>query len=211
MKKLTTLLAAAGIISGCFVFAQDENPAPQRRERGPRTERMRPQHRNDPRETAEAKLKEKYPAEYAEIEKLRDEAETKLQALAKKAGVQLPFNPETMRKKMTAVRAKYPKEFEEIDKLRKTDPRAAREKMQEIYRKEGIEFPAMQDRRHDRFGANQPSPRRGNPMVKIQQIRAAYPEEMKKLDELRRDDPGRYREEMRKLAERYEREHAKAK
>lgn len=211
MKKLTTLLAAAGIISGCFVFAQDAKAAPQRRERGPRTERMRPSHRNDQRENVEAKLKEKYPKEFAEIDKLRNEAETKLQALAKKAGVQLPLNPETMRKKMTEIRAKYPKEFEEIDKLRKTDPRAAREKMQEIYRKEGIEFPAMPDRRHDRFGANpnQPSPRRGNPMEKLQQIRAAYPAEMKKLDELRRNDPGRYREEMRKLAERYEREHAK--
>ncbi len=211
MKKLTTLLAAAGIISGCFVFAQDAKAAPQRRERGPRTERMRPPHRNDQRENVEAKLKEKYPKEFAEIDKLRNEAETKLQALAKKAGVQLPLNPETMRKKMTEIRAKYPKEFEEIDKLRKTDPRAAREKMQEIYRKEGIEFPAMPDRRHDRFGANpnQPYPRRGNPMEKLQQIRAAYPAEMKKLDELRRNDPGRYREEMRKLAERYEREHAK--
>lgn len=209
MRKQTTLLAAAGIISGCFVFAQEMNPAPQRRERGPRTERQRPPHRNDQRENVEAKLKEKYPAEYAEIEKLRAEADAKLQALAKKAGVQLPLTPEAMRRKMMEIRTRYPKEFEEIDKLRKTDPRAAREKMQEIYRKEGIGFPAVQDRRHDRFGANQPSPRRGNPMEKFKQIRAAYPEEMKKLDELRREDPGRYREEMRKLAERYEREHAK--
>ena len=82
MKKLTTLLAAAGIISGCFVFAQDAPSVPQRRERGPRTERMRPPYRNDQRENVEAKLKEKYPAEFAEIEKLRNEAEIKLQVTA---------------------------------------------------------------------------------------------------------------------------------
>ena len=46
--------------------------------------------RGDPRAEAEAQIKEKFPAEYAEIEKLRAEADAKLRELAKKAGVEIP-------------------------------------------------------------------------------------------------------------------------
>ena len=46
-------------------------------------------------------------------------------------------------------------------------------------------------------------------MQKIAEIRKAYPEEMKKLEEIRSEDPAKFRQELRKLADRYEREHKK--
>ena len=41
----------------------------------------------------------------------------------------------------------------------------------------------------------------------MDQIRKAYPEEMKKIQALREEDPQKFRQEMKKLADRYDREH----
>ncbi|MBO4633371.1 MAG: hypothetical protein J5858_15750, partial [Lentisphaeria bacterium] len=142
-----------------------------------------------------------------EIEKTREQAEEQLQALAKKANVKLPLTQEAMMKKMAAVREKYKSEFEEIRKLRESDPRAAMERTMEIYKREGIEMPMMNFRRPDGNQPASPQARRGNPMQKIAEVRKAYPEEMSKLEILRRDDPQKYRMELRKLVERYDREH----
>ena len=168
---------------------------------------------NRQRTEAEAKIKEKFPQEYAAIEKQRETAEEQLQALAKKADVKLPLTQEAMMKKMAAIREKYKKEFEEINQLRQTDPQAARERMAEIFKQEGIEMPMMMrpgegPRRGGDRGEGGPA-RRGNSRPNIDKIRKAYPEEMQKLDEIRREDPAKFREEFRKLAERYERENKK--
>ena len=64
---------------------------------------------------AEKKLKELYPAEYAEVLKLREEAEKKLQELAKKANITLPVPPKSMEERMADLKKKYPKEMEEIE------------------------------------------------------------------------------------------------
>ena len=115
-------------------------------------------------------------------------------------------------KKMAAVREKYKAEFEEIRKLRESDPQAARERTAEIFKREGIEMPMMNFRRpDDNSQANRPQPRRSNPgqdiRKKIEQMRKAYPEEMKKIQLLRSEDPQKFRQEMKKLADRYDREH----
>ena len=165
---------------------------------------------NRQRTEAENQIKEKFPKEYAAIEKTREQAEEQLQALAKKAGVNLPLPQEAMMKKMAAVREKYKAEFEEIRKLYGTDPQAARERTQEIFRREGIEMPMMNFRRPDDNRMN-PPPRRGNMnqniRKKMDQLKQAYPEEMKKVLALRSEDPQKFRTELRKLAARYDREH----
>ena len=164
---------------------------------------------NRERAEAEAKIKAKFPKEYAAIEKTREQTEEQLQALAKKADVKLPLTMEARMKKMAAVREKYKAEFEEIAKLRESDPQAARERTAEIYKREGLDMPMMPDfRRQGGEGRNQPpQARRGNPMQKMAAIRKAYPEEMKKIAPLRQEDPQKFRAELRKLAERYDREH----
>ena len=164
---------------------------------------------NRERAEAEAKIKAKFPKEYAAIEKTREQAEEQLQALAKKADVKLPLTMEARMKKMAMIREKYKAEFEEIAKLRETDPQAARERTAEIYKREGLDMPMMPDfRRQGGEGRNQPpQARRGNPMQKMAAIRKAYPEEMKKIAPLRQEDPPKFRAELRKLAERYDREH----
>jgi len=169
----------------------------------------------NPRAEAEKQIKEKFPKEFAAIEKAKEQAEEQLQALAKKADVKLPLTQEAMMKKMAAVREKYKAEFEEINKLWQEDPQAARERTAEIFKREGIEMPGMgmNFRRPDNNSqANRPpQPRRGNAgqdmRKKMDQMRKAYPEEMKKIQALRQEDPQKFREEMKKLADRYDREH----
>ena len=169
----------------------------------------------NPRAEAEKQIKEKFPKEFAEIEKTKEQAEEQLQALAKKADVKLPLTQEAMMKKMAAIREKYKAEFEEIEKLRQEDPQAARERTNEIFKREGIEMPMMGMGGFRRPGnndqaANRPQ-RRGNAgqdmRKKMDQIRKAYPDEVKKLQALREEDPQQYRQKMKKLADRYDREH----
>ena len=156
---------------------------------------------------AEAKIKAQFPKEFAEIEKTRNQAEEQLQALARKAGVKLPPAQDAVMRKMAAIREKYKNEFEEIRKLRETDPQTARERTMEIFKREGVDFMPMDARRSNDLKGPAPA-RRGNPMRKIAEIRKAYPDEMKKIDGLQRENPQQYRMELRKLAERYDREHS---
>ena len=93
-------------------------------------------------------LKEKYPAEMAEIDALRKESFEKMKAanqkfmeLAKKENIQLPAMKMMERKqKMDALKAKYADDFKALEDARKAE-KAAREKIDEIMKKEGIEFP----------------------------------------------------------------------
>ena len=153
---------------------------------------------NRQRREAEAQIKAKFPKEYAEIEKAQEQAEAKLQELAKKADIKLPPTQEATMKKMAAIREKYKAEFEEIAKLRETDPQAARERMQEIYKREGIDMPPMmnfrrQDQRGGREGGEKQPPRRGGQDMqkKMKDRQQAYPEEMKKITGATKTKAGR--------------------
>ena len=169
----------------------------------------------NPRAAAEAELKAKYPAEYAEIEKQRILAENKLEELAKKANVKLPATAESIRLKMEELKnsGKYKAEFEEIEKLRTSDPRAAFMKTRELMAKAGIEMPEM--RRGGMMGAADsevtvPRSSRENPMRRIMELRRKYPEEMKKLDAIRRENPKAYRDGVMELLKKSEAEQGKA-
>lgn len=168
----------------------------------------------NPRAAAEEQIKTKFPAEYAKIEKQREEIETNLQSLAKKGNITLPDTAETLQKKMRLVREKYKTEFDEIAKLRQSDPSAAWERTQEIYKREGITFPRFGSNRHQMGQNNTPRmqeppapPRRGNPMMeRMKLLRQKYPQEMKKIESLRRSDPASYRRELRALSRKLDQE-----
>lgn len=163
--------------------------------------------RSNPRTEALEKIKAAYPAEFAQIEKMQADVETKLQELAKKANITLPDTPEVMMKKMQAVREKYKKEFEEIQQLWRTDPVLAREKMKDIFAKEGINMPQFSGNRPPQAVQKDPPRRRNDsPFEKIRQARKKYPEEMKKIEAYRETDRAKYQTELRALIKRMEQE-----
>lgn len=175
--------------------------------------------RGNSRNTVEAKLKTDFAAEYAEITKLRIEAENKLEALAKKANVTLPADWNSYQLKLDALRlsGKYKNEFAKIDELmKKGEIWSALSETSQIAKKEGIEAPAFAPRggRDGRgFPGGMPGEQvrggRENPLQKLREVRKKYPEEVKKLDAIRRDDPKAYRDGLRKLIERYDAEQKK--
>ena len=102
--------------------------------------------RGNSRNAVEAKLKTDFAAEYAEITKLRIEAQNKLETLARKAKVTLPEDWNSYQLKIEALRlsGKYKAEFEKIDALmKKGEFRTALSETSQIARKEGIEQPAF--------------------------------------------------------------------
>ena len=164
----------------------------------------------DPRAEAEAKIKEKFPEEYAAVEKLRAEAEAKLQELAKKAGVEIP---KTLSEQLAELKAKYPKEMAEIEELGKTDRRAAFQKTRELAEKAGIQLsmPGMGGRpgmpgRGDNSDDAPPPPPRENPMRQLRLLRQKFPKEMAEVDRLRRSDPEAARAKTQELLEKLEAE-----
>lgn len=222
MKK--TALLAGALVSTLTLFsaiAADDAPAgdgsangrPQGEFSGRRGHQGRGgMERRDPRAEAEALIKTKFPAEYAEIEKLRAEADAKLKELAKKAGIEIP---KTYAEQMAELKAKYPKEMAEIEELRKTDRMAAFRKMRELAEKAGISFarpgmgggPGMGS---GGMGAGmgpredgEQGPQRMNPM---QQLRRRFPKEMAEIEELRKTDPAAARAKLRELAAKLEAE-----
>ncbi len=181
---------------------------------------LRGGNRGNSRNAVEAKLKTDFASEYAEITKLRIEAQNKLEALARKAKVTLPEDWNSYQLKLEALRlsGKYKAEFEKIDALmKKGEIRAALSETSQIAKKEGIEPPAFGPRagwdgRGAPGGEMPGEPARGgrdNPLQKLREVRRKYPEEVKKLEAIRRDDPRAYRDGIRKLIEKYDAEQKK--
>lgn len=190
----TTLAILLALTAALPVFSAEKESA----ERNPRMMRERGGNRGfrgfgrmqNQRAEAEQKLKAQYPAEFAEIQKLRDEAEKKLQELAKKANIELPAPPKSMQERMAELKAKFPKEYAEYEELMKTDRRAAFRKMQEIMEKNGekMNFPG-------RGGRNTPpQPPRENQGRKMRELREKYPEEFAEIQKVRRENPRKARE-----------------
>ena len=167
--------------------------------------------RRDPRAEAEALIKAKFPEEYAAIEKLRTEADTKLKELAKKAGVEIP---KTYAEQMAELKEKYPTEMAEIEELRKTDRMGAMRKMRELMEKAGIQFgrpggmgggPGMGMGPGREEGGQATGPRM-NPMQQLRELRRKFPKEMAEIEELRKTDPAAARTKIQALAAKLEAE-----
>lgn len=161
MKKILVALCVAGL--SLVSFAQDaaapapEKKCPEARQKCPKGKKFHGKRHHNAKRGAEMwkryaeinkQLKEKYPQEMAEVEALRKESFEKMKAanqkfmeLAKKENIQLPAMKMMERKqKMDALKAKYADDFKALEDARKAE-KAAREKIGEIMKKEGIECP----------------------------------------------------------------------
>lgn len=201
------ILFYSAILAMPFLLTADDQPVSGRKN-GPR---MGMGGNENPRTAVEAKLKEQYPAEYAEIIKLREQAETQLKALAKKAGVELPAAPKSRDEIMSELKAQYPAEYAEIEKLRNAGNwREAMEKTRSLAEKAGIQMPGPG--RNNRSGRERDSREieekgaspRENPSRHLRAIREQYPQEWKKFQELRNSDPAEAQKLLRKLVKQLE-------
>jgi hypothetical protein len=222
------MMAAALLMFGVTAQeqqAQDENSARRGgRNRGSRGdsggggfEQLREQIRK-----VDEQLKEKFPEEYKELEKLdasdRRAAFQKRSELAKKAGIEMPeFGPrrngggdrrpdaaaaeqnaqEEWRKAEEAVKEKFPAEFAEYEKLRESDAPAALAKFRELAEKAGVKLPE-----------NQPKIIGPRNIARLavafadRILQQRYPEEYAEIVTLREEDPDLARDKYRELFKR---------
>lgn len=148
----------------------------------------------------EAEIAEKFPAEYAEVDKLRVEYELKLAELAKKASVELPESRDNVYRKL---RNEYPEEFAAAVKKMKTSPRDGFSALMELAKKADVElFGGMRGGSAPRMGGNQPvAPVSGRSFNRpdMAVLRKKYPEKMKEYYELRSKDAGKAKELLLKI------------
>lgn len=209
MIVLKHFLLIALVTAGLSAYAEEQTGRPGsfpqgKREWGNRGERgehggrggFMPQNK---RFEAEQKLKEQFPAEFAEIQKLRDEAEKKLQELAKKANIELPAPQKSMQERMAELKAKYPEEFARMEELRKTDPMAAFGIMRQLMEKE-----------RGGNAENSANPEKAAPERKVgnqlKELQKKYPKEMAEIRDLRRKDPKKAAEKVQELLKKLEKE-----
>ena len=207
LAALLAALTAFPAFSAPADSAKDDRPAMN--ERSGRRERNRGGNRfgrmQNPRFDAEQKLKAQYPAEFAEVQKLRDEAEKKLQELAKKANIELPPAPKSWHERMAELKEKYPKEYAEYEELQKTDRRAAFAKLRELMEKNGDKttFPGRDGRN------TPPPPPRKDVGRQVRELRKKYPAEFAEIQKIRREDPAKARKMMQELQKKAEKESGK--
>ena len=146
---------------------------------------------------AEEEIRQKVPKELEEALKQLAEAENKVAELAKKAKVKLPESNDS---KLRQLQAKAPAEFAKL--LNEEDFRKAFMGLRELAKANGIEFGGMGSRQRGPRGpegapgAENAPRRRGPDMAKLRRM---YPEEMKKLETLRREDPAAFRKGLMEL------------
>lgn len=208
MKRIVFTLV---LVSGLSVFAAENDGGRGGFQRGSRGEGQRAergfrggfqrggQNRNMMMRNqffVEVEIAKKFPAEYAEVDKLREEYEAKLAELAKKAEVQLPESRDSAFRKLHKA---YPAEFAAAVEKMKSSPREGFMALNELAKKAGIDlFGAMRGgNRPGGHGQMRPEAPAGSREFKrpdMAALRRNYPEEMKKYDELRRTDAAKARE-----------------
>lgn len=157
---------------------------------------------------ADGKVRKAFPQEFDAINRELCAAEEKLEKLAERAGVKYPQDfTATLRK----LRAAAPEKMAEIEQLAAEDPRRAFRELGELAREQGIGFAApggRGGRRGDDRGRGRgrdeiekPEPRRIN-SVPIRKLREEFPEEMKRYEELRQEDPAAAKKLLLELNER---------
>lgn len=216
IKQMLTALLALGIIGGTVAAETGDTPS---REGSQRSE-MRGSRRGGrmgrgdrgfgagmgmmrmnplARFKAEEEIRQKFPKELEEALKQLTEAEQKIAELAKKAKVSLPESHEG---KLRQLQAKQPVEFGKL--VAEEDFRKQFTGLRELAQANGIEFGGMNGPRRGgrpeagREGMRGESSRRSG-RVNMNKLRRDYPEEMKKLEELRKTDPEAFRKGLREL------------
>jgi len=142
---------------------------------------------------ADAKIRKEFPQEFDAVNAELCAAEEKLRKLAERAGVNYPQNFSTAIRKL---RVSDPGRMAEIERMADDDPRGAFRALGELAAERNVElgFSAMRGRRGGGGGGRpgeemeKPAPRRlNNPPLR--KLRETFPEEMKKYNELRQEDP----------------------
>jgi len=144
------------------------------------------------RSARESEIQAKFPEEYAAVAKQLIEAEKKLQDLAKKAKVELPADTNSAYREL---RLKDAAGFAEAEKLLKSREtmRQGMEKIRELAKKHDVKLPMPpmmgrpgQGGPGGQGGPNADGPRmRDNNPRQIRLVREKFPEEFKKVTELR--------------------------
>jgi len=199
LKICCAVILSAGVVTLCF--AEDAPFGSFREMRGQRqrgARGMRGQGRGMrmdmfgfDRFVKEAEIRAKLPAEMAELEKAKAELDAKYKALAAKAGVEIA---ETTEDKMRKLRAADTAAFDAAVAKWKSDRRAAMKELNDLAAVHKIELFPLRRRAGEREGAGfmQKDFRRSRPNIGA--LRRKYPEEMKKYDALRGEDPKAARE-----------------
>lgn len=152
---------------------------------------------------ADGKIREAFPAEFDAVSREICAAEEKMRKLAQRAGVKYQPNFSSQLRKL---RVAAPEKLAEIERAAEDDPRRAFRDLNELAKEQGIEFasPMMRGRRGEgrppREEDAKPEPRRiKNPPLR--KLREAFPEEMKKFEELRQEDPAAAKKLLQELTE----------
>ena len=152
--------------------------------------------------TADAAIRKAFPQEFAAVNGELCAAEAKMRDLAKRAGVDYPNSPAAM---IRQLRVAAPEKLAEVERLAEDDPRAAFRAFSELMQEQGLGFAPPPDRGRRGFGGRdreeKPEPRRlSNPPLR--KLREAFPEEMKRYEELRQEDPAAAKKLLLELSER---------
>lgn len=154
---------------------------------------------------AENKLREKYPEEFAKFSRERAEAEAGIRGLAAKAHVEYPTD---ITGKFRALRERAPERFDAILAKSEEDQRGAMMELMNLASEENVDlgFPMMRGDRHMgrmEHRESRPEPRKLN-HPPLRKLRENFPEEMKRYEELRREDPKAAEKLLRELAAKLE-------
>ena len=141
----------------------------------------------------DGKIRKAFPQEFDAVTRELCAAEERLHTLAERAGVQYPQDfSSTIRK----LRIAAPDKMAEIEQLAAEDPRGAFRALSELAREQGLGMTSMfgrggrrgGDDRRGRDEIEKPEPRRIS-TAPLRKLREAFPEEMKRYEELRQEDP----------------------
>lgn len=202
MKRILCLISAM-LLSAAMAAEENTPPASQGERSGERRGGERGGRNGMRRGRFLEQLKEKYPAEVAEIEKLQQTdpaaARTKMFELMRKANPQMgrrgmpsQEQMEPTAEQLEEIRKKFPAEFAEYEKLKQGNPEKAKNLLAELMKKTFNELPAVGNSNlRDRS-------RRSVAMVKME-LKRRYPERFAEIEKLAETDPDAARTELRKL------------
>lgn len=145
----------------------------------------------------EWELSRKYPEEYAKIEKMREDYENALSALAEKGGVKLP---ESRDKAFRELRKIDQAGFDAAMEKMKTSPREGFSALMTLAQKHGVTLLGGFGGNRRQRGGDDPAAsapemgKRSFDRPDLPALRRKYPAKMKEYDALRRKDPAKAKE-----------------
>lgn len=157
---------------------------------------------------AESQIRAKFPTEFAEAAGQLAAAENRMRELAAKAHVEYPRN---FSSQLRVLREKAPRRFAEIEAKAADSPREAMRELMALADEEKIELALpVRGGRGGRGGRadaaeHRPEPRKVS-HPPLRKLRETFPDEMKRYEQLRRNDPSAAAKLLRELAAKLETE-----